>query len=54
MIARAIEEGASDVHFEPQAKHLLVRARVDGVMRKLGVVPEGDAARGDVAAEDHG
>jgi type IV pilus assembly protein PilB len=40
MIARAIEEGASDVHFEPQAKHLLVRARVDGVMRKLGVVPK--------------
>jgi type IV pilus assembly protein PilB len=40
MIARAIEEGASDVHFEPQAKQLLVRARVDGVMRKLGVVPK--------------
>jgi type IV pilus assembly protein PilB len=40
MIARAIEEGASDVHFEPQSKHLLVRARVDGVMRKLGVVPK--------------
>jgi type IV pilus assembly protein PilB len=40
LIARAIEEGASDVHFEPQAKHLLVRARVDGVMRKLGVVPK--------------
>jgi type IV pilus assembly protein PilB len=40
MISRAIEEGASDVHFEPQAKHLLVRARVDGVMRKLGVVPK--------------
>ncbi|MDX6411724.1 MAG: type pilus assembly protein PilB [Gaiellaceae bacterium] len=40
MISRAIEEGASDVHFEPQAKHLLVRARVDGVMRRLGVVPK--------------
>jgi type IV pilus assembly protein PilB len=40
MISRAIDEGASDVHFEPQSKHLLVRARVDGVMRKLGVVPK--------------
>ncbi len=40
MIARAIDEGASDLHFEPQAKQLLVRARVDGVMRKLGVVPK--------------
>jgi type II secretory ATPase GspE/PulE/Tfp pilus assembly ATPase PilB-like protein len=40
MISRAIEVGASDVHFEPQAKHLLVRVRVDGVMRELGVVPK--------------
>ena len=40
MIARAIDEGASDLHFEPQAKHLLVRARIDGVMRKLGVIPK--------------
>jgi len=39
-IARAIDEGASDLHFEPQAKQLLVRARIDGVMRKIGVVPK--------------
>ncbi|MHB8641910.1 MAG: GspE/PulE family protein [Gaiellaceae bacterium] len=38
LIARAIDEGASDVHFEPQANQLLVRARIDGVMRALGVV----------------
>src|SRR2546430_16776722 len=40
LIARAIDEGASDLHFEPQAKQLLVRARIDGVMRKLGVIPK--------------
>jgi type IV pilus assembly protein PilB len=35
VIARAVEERASDVHFEPQADTLLVRIRVDGVMRPL-------------------
>jgi type IV pilus assembly protein PilB len=39
LLARAIDEGASDIHFEPHAKSMLVRARIDGVMRKLGVVP---------------
>jgi type IV pilus assembly protein PilB len=40
LIARAVEEGASDVHFEPQAKQLVVRARVDGVMRRFTTVPK--------------
>jgi type IV pilus assembly protein PilB len=34
-IAKALELGASDIHFTPQAKRLFVRARVDGVMREL-------------------
>jgi type IV pilus assembly protein PilB len=38
LLRRAIELGASDVHFTPQARHLLVRARVDGVMRELATV----------------
>jgi type IV pilus assembly protein PilB len=38
LLHRAIELGASDVHFTPQARHLLVRARVDGVMRELATV----------------
>jgi type IV pilus assembly protein PilB len=42
IIARAIEEGASDVHFEPHESHLLVRARIDGVTRKLMVIPRAD------------
>jgi type IV pilus assembly protein PilB len=40
LIARAIDEAASDVHFEPEANQLVVRARVDGVMRKLAVIPK--------------
>ena len=39
-LSRALELGASDIHFTPQAKRLLVRARVDGVMRELGSVPK--------------
>ena len=31
VLKRAIEEHASDIHFEPQEDQLLVRARIDGV-----------------------
>jgi type IV pilus assembly protein PilB len=40
LVAQAIDEGASDVHFEPGAKGITVRARVDGVMRKLTAIPK--------------
>ena len=40
IIARAIDEGASDIHFEPQASGMIVRARIDGVMRRLAEVPK--------------
>ena len=40
MIKRAIEEGASDIHFEPQAERMLVRARIDGIMVMLRIVPK--------------
>jgi type IV pilus assembly protein PilB len=39
IIDKAVEISASDIHFEPQARELLVRMRVDGVMRKLTSVP---------------
>jgi type IV pilus assembly protein PilB len=42
VIARAIDEGASDIHFEPHERHLLVRARIDGVTRRLMVIPKAD------------
>jgi type IV pilus assembly protein PilB len=40
VISTAIDEGASDIHFEPKAKELLVRARVDGVMRRIAAIPK--------------
>jgi len=41
LISKAIEEGASDIHFEPQAHGMVVRARIDGVMRRVADVPKG-------------
>ena len=41
IIARALDEGASDIHFEPQAEQMLVRVRVDGVTRDLTSIPSG-------------
>ena len=41
LIAKAIEDGASDIHFEPQATGMVVRARIDGVMRRVADVPKG-------------
>lgn len=38
VIKRAIEEGASDVHLEPQLDRLVVRARIDGVMRPVRTI----------------
>jgi type IV pilus assembly protein PilB len=40
LLTTALEEGASDIHFEPRRDDLLVRIRVDGVMRELGTVPK--------------
>ncbi len=39
LVSRAIDDGASDLHFEPQAKEMTVRARIDGVMRHLTTIP---------------
>lgn len=35
VMARAVDEGASDIHFEPQAKDLLIRFRHDGVLHEI-------------------
>jgi type IV pilus assembly protein PilB len=39
ILARGVDEGASDVHFEPQANDMVVRFRVDGVLRNVTTVP---------------
>ncbi len=38
-ISKALDLGASDIHFTPQPKRLFVRVRVDGVMRELSSIP---------------
>jgi type IV pilus assembly protein PilB len=40
LIFQAAEEGASDVHFEPQEDALVVRFRIDGVLREVQRVPK--------------
>ena len=40
VLSRAIEEEASDIHFEPGPKELIVRARIDGVTRELTTIPK--------------
>ncbi|MGI9538622.1 MAG: GspE/PulE family protein, partial [Miltoncostaeaceae bacterium] len=39
LIARAVDERASDIHFEPQESEMAVRYRVDGVLRNVASVP---------------
>ena len=39
VIAKALDLGASDVHFTPQQRRLYVRIRVDGVLRELSSIP---------------
>jgi type IV pilus assembly protein PilB len=39
VIAQAVEEGASDVHFQPEGKEMRVRFRVDGILHEATTVP---------------
>jgi type IV pilus assembly protein PilB len=41
ILSRAIGEGASDIHFDPQQNDAIVRARIDGVLRRMAVIPKG-------------
>src|SRR5438477_906428 len=40
VIFQAAEDGASDVHFEPQEDSLLVRFRIDGVLHEMQRIPK--------------
>src|SRR5438105_3371958 len=44
VIFQAAEDGASDVHFEPQEDSLVVRFRVDGVLQEVQRIPKRMAA----------
>lgn len=39
VIERAITERASDIHLEPQEEEMVVRMRIDGVLRRVFTVP---------------
>jgi type IV pilus assembly protein PilB len=39
LIFRAAEDGASDIHFEPQERNLVVRFRIDGVLHVAEEIP---------------
>ena len=40
VIAQAVEQGASDVHLEPDGKDLRVRFRIDGVLLETTTIPK--------------
>jgi len=40
LLHRAVEEGASDIHIEPQLNELVVRLRVDGLLREEQRLPK--------------
>ena len=35
LLSEAVQNGASDIHFEPEQNHLRLRYRIDGVMRQM-------------------
>jgi type IV pilus assembly protein PilB len=39
VIAQSVDDLASDIHFEPQAKDLVIRFRMDGVLHEIMSVP---------------
>ncbi len=39
IVAEAAEEGASDIHFEPEGREMRVRFRVDGVLYERAAIP---------------
>jgi type IV pilus assembly protein PilB len=39
IVAQAVEEGASDIHFEPEGKEMRVRFRIDGVLIESTSIP---------------
>ncbi len=40
IISQAVHDRASDIHFQPGARQLIARIRVDGVVRELASVPK--------------
>ena len=45
LLSQAVTHGASDVHFEAEAREMRVRIRVDGVLEEIARIPGADGAR---------
>ena len=41
LLSQAVTHGASDVHFEAEAREMRVRIRVDGVLEEIAKIPGG-------------
>ena len=54
IIFQAAEDGASDIHFEPQGDVLVVRYRIDGVLHVAERIPRAARLRRDHAPEGAG
>ena len=54
VIERAVHERASDIHLEPQADELVVRMRVDGLLRRVLTVPTNLQATAIPQPQGHG
>jgi type IV pilus assembly protein PilB len=39
LLSQAVSQGASDIHFEPDAREMRVRFRVDGVLSEIAQIP---------------
>ena len=39
-IKLAVEQGASDIHIQPEAENVLIRLRIDGILREIEKVPK--------------
>ena len=50
VVSRAVDERASDIHLEPQADEMLVRYRIDGVLRTVAAIPPASRPRSRAAS----
>ena len=54
LISRAVESGASDIHIESLQSRMIVRYRIDGILREVDLATGEFARRDHLARQDHG
>ena len=53
LIQNAIKQGASDIHVEPDRRHVRIRYRIDGVLYEIMTLPKFAHAPVDLPLEDY-